>query len=281
MSASEGLRQTLNSALTTILRPLVRVFLANGVSYKAFSDVLKWVYVDVATNDFSLQGKKQTKSRVAVITGITRVEVDRLQKLIPPEAEVGAEKYHRGARVLSGWDEDPLYQDKRGRPLLLKVEGPRPSFFTLVDDHSGGTPPKAVLDELIRTGSVSLVGKKLKLVRPYIIPEGGKSLPQKINIMGLSAGFLLDTIHHNIQYNQQNLRYQRVVLNRRIPLSVVQELQDFIRLEGEQYEDAIDTKMQQLSRKQQGDELQCEEYVQAGIGTYYFQIPPSKTEDAL
>ncbi|MGV6851960.1 MAG: DUF6502 family protein [bacterium] len=271
---SDNLRQTLNAALTAILKPLVRIFLAKGFSYKAFCDVLKWVYVDVAMNDFKLEGKRQTKSRVAVITGITRVEVDRLLKTPPPEAANQAEKYHRGARVLSGWDEDPAYQNKVGKPLKLKVEGERPSFFSLVDDHSGGTPPKSVLDELVHAGSVRWVDDhSVELIRPYIIPEGGKSLPQKVNIMGLSTSYLLNTIHHNIQPNQPNLRYQRIVLNRRIPLSAVDELQDFVRSEGEKYEDSIDGKMQQLSRSHNDEHT-----VQAGIGTYYFQIPQKNAE---
>ena len=97
---SKTLVQALSAATLRILRPLVRVLLRNGISYKTFADLAKWVYVDVATRDFGLPGRKQSVSRVSVITGLSRKEVSRVQDLPRPDDAAEEERYNRAARVI-------------------------------------------------------------------------------------------------------------------------------------------------------------------------------------
>jgi hypothetical protein len=61
-----------------LMRPLVRLLLRRGVSFKAFSDLVRWLYVDVAKEEFGISGRKQSVSRVSVVTGLTRKEVSHL-----------------------------------------------------------------------------------------------------------------------------------------------------------------------------------------------------------
>ncbi len=91
-------RTVLATAATTIFRPLVKVLLRFGVSYKSCAEWLRWTYVDVASREFKLAGRKQTKSRMAVLTGLSRVEVDRMLKAPSPADKSGEEQYHRAAR---------------------------------------------------------------------------------------------------------------------------------------------------------------------------------------
>ncbi|MEA3232214.1 MAG: DUF6502 family protein, partial [Thermodesulfobacteriota bacterium] len=58
----------LSAAVIRLLRPLVRILLRNGVSYRTFSDLAKWVYVDVASKEFGIKGRKQSTSRISVVT---------------------------------------------------------------------------------------------------------------------------------------------------------------------------------------------------------------------
>src|SRR3972149_9569723 len=95
--------RALSAAVTTLLRPLVRLLLRNGASYGTFSDLAKRVYVDVATEEFGIPGRKQSKSRVSILTGLSRKEVLRVKRL-PPTDDLGAgERYNRAARVVAGW----------------------------------------------------------------------------------------------------------------------------------------------------------------------------------
>ena len=56
----------LSAAVLRLFRPLVRILLRNGVSYRTFADLAKWVYVDVATKEFSIRGRKQSTSSIPI-----------------------------------------------------------------------------------------------------------------------------------------------------------------------------------------------------------------------
>lgn len=46
--------KAISAAVTTLLRPLVRFLLRNGIPYRTFSDIAKRVYVDVAMEEFGI-----------------------------------------------------------------------------------------------------------------------------------------------------------------------------------------------------------------------------------
>jgi hypothetical protein len=148
---ADTLQSTLSAAVIRLLRPLIRVVLRNGVSYQAFSELVKWVFVDVARSDFGIPGRKVTKSRIAVITGLTRREVDRVVNMEEPREEAIAARRNRAARVLSGWAEDRDFRTASG-PRDIPIDGDGLTFSELVRRYSGNQPTRAVLDELERVG---------------------------------------------------------------------------------------------------------------------------------
>ena len=146
----------LNAVMTKIMRPLVRILLRNGISFRQFSELAKWVYVDVAFDEFTIKGRKQTDSRVSVITGLSRKDVRHLKQLQPPSDRTEIENYNRAARVISAWKKDPDFTDKRGVPKSLPFNGDTPNFSQLVKKYSGDVPPRSILDELKRVGTVAV-----------------------------------------------------------------------------------------------------------------------------
>ena len=94
--------KTLHAALLKLLRPLIRLLLQNGVPFGTFSDLIKWVYVDVAQKEFGIPGRKQSNSRISIITGLSRKEVHRLKNIEGPHETENVQSYNRAARVVSG-----------------------------------------------------------------------------------------------------------------------------------------------------------------------------------
>src|SRR5262245_62601800 len=125
---SKNIKPALSNAALTILRPLVRVLLRNGIPYGAFADMARRVYVEVAEKEFALPGKKQTVSRISTITGLTRKEVTRIQVAETPLRTTHEERHNRPARVIGGWVRGKAYHDRRGRPADLPMEGEKGSF---------------------------------------------------------------------------------------------------------------------------------------------------------
>jgi hypothetical protein len=150
-----GRNGALREALVTILRPLARLLLRSGVSYKAFAELAKSVFVDVARHEFRIPGRKQSDSRISVITGLSRKEVKRVQTEPLDQGEGPLRLHNRAARVIYGWTQDPDFQGSDGQPRHLTMEeGKSPNFLDLVRRYSGDAPPRAILDELDRVHAV-------------------------------------------------------------------------------------------------------------------------------
>ena len=73
------MRKTLALTILKLLRPLVRVLLKNGVSYGEFTELAKQSFVMTAELDYRPDSRKQSVSRIAMMTGITRKEVSRIR----------------------------------------------------------------------------------------------------------------------------------------------------------------------------------------------------------
>ncbi len=119
---SNSVKAGLQAAFRVVVRPLVRILLRQGISYAEFADILKAVYVEVAVSDFKVEGKRGTKSRIAVITGLTRKEVSRVIEIAGTEKEGARSNLNRLARVLAGWHTDPDFIGPYGMPLEIRYE---------------------------------------------------------------------------------------------------------------------------------------------------------------
>ena len=110
------------AAILRVLRPLIRLLLRHGVPFGTFSDLAKRVYVEVALEEFGIPGRKQTHSRVSILTGLSRKEVLRVTRLDRPDDAETSDRYNRAARVIGGWVRDDRYGDGSGNPAKLPLE---------------------------------------------------------------------------------------------------------------------------------------------------------------
>lgn len=214
--------QALADATLHLLRPLVRILLRNNVSQHTFAEWAKQAYVDVANAEFGIEGKKQTISRIAILTGLTRKEVQRLLQRPPHGEQSRGEEYHRAARVITGWVRDPEFGDGKGHPHPLRMDGKRSSFSELVKRYSGDMPVRAMQDELLRVGAV----KKLKDDRICLLSRGyipQKSSIEKLNILGTDTADLIATIDHNLYVKPSDPRFQRKVMYDNVSVEAAQE----------------------------------------------------------
>lgn len=262
-----------STLLIRIMRPVVRLLLRYGIAYKTASAAIKWCYVDVATRDFAVDGK-QTKARVAVITGLTRIEVEKLQREPAPAAHDNTRSHHRAARVLTGWSADSHYLDLQGRPLRLPVDGPAPSFAALVVAYSGGTTLRAVLDECLRVGAVRRGDDGLlELVQADFIAVDDVDQEQALAIMGLSGNDLLGTIERNLRPGQTDRYLQRLVQQVGLRQSQVPAARQYLRRKAMQLIEDVDLFLARLV--QEPHEPGDTEVERLGLGVYYFQDEPA------
>lgn len=170
-----------------------------GISAPEFSSVCKQVYVEAAAGRLAKSAKRVNRSRIAIVTGLTRAEVTRLLNSQPSAATVRQRHLHRASRVLNGWLSDPDFASRKGRPRDLPLKGGRRSFEALVKRYSGDIPPRAMLDELSAMSAVRRQknGRVRAIKREF---PGSPVRSRDIAALGIRAGTLLETLCHNLEH---------------------------------------------------------------------------------
>lgn len=269
MSGPYNVKQALLAAYRHLLTPLVRVLLRNGISYLEFAEVARQVFVDVAGRDFTLPKRKISLSRIAIMTGLSRKEAARLAREGAQIKRISQNDLTRVGRVLQGWYTDSDFTGPYGVPLDLKFEdGPRKqSFSQLVRRYSGDMPARAMLDELVRVGSVRIeqdTGLIRVLNRAYI-PE--KLAPENIRYFGEIAHGLIDTLEGNLRKSGPGRgRFERrVVADDGLRKEDLKDFDVFIRERGLRFLVEIDDWITARPKPTAG-----EEKVSTGVGLFHY-----------
>lgn len=197
----DNIQQEILRAFYLVLRPLARIFLRFGISYRQFEQISKAAFVEVATSDFGIRGRPTNISRVAVMTGMTRKEVRRIRD----ELAVGDENFvsirHQPlANLLHNWCAEGEFLDDSGKPAVLPYEGERGSFERLVKFTGGDIPPGAIRTELKRVGAIEVDDdKRIRLVKRSFIAE--KAHERLVGTVAKCVYPLMAAVAHNTNPN--------------------------------------------------------------------------------
>jgi len=264
-----------HTALQRILRPLIRLLLKSGVSYVEFADIAKRHYVDIASRELRIPGRKVSVSRAAVLTGLSRKEVQKLLQE-PRLTQPGLSgQYNRAARVIAGWVRDREFHDADSQPKVLPFAGEEGSFSVLVRRYSGDIPPRAILDELVRVGAVQIspAGDITLLTRAYV-PQ---AVSDKVEILGTDVAALIDTISHNLEAMAGQAFYQRKVMYDHLSEEATALLRPAVAERGQQLLEEFDRLFAAHDRDATPDAGGSGRR-RAGVGIYYFENDPEQDE---
>ena len=133
----EHVRFALLAAFRHVYRPLVRLALRNGVSFKEYTDDIKAVFIESAREDFAPPGQDMGRNRVAILTGLTRYDVDFYDE--GEGAGFGSRFIRAGliSRMIEGWTSDGDFTGPYGIPLDLKPHHLGPGGFGLLAKRYG------------------------------------------------------------------------------------------------------------------------------------------------
>lgn len=193
--------KALVQAVTTLLRPLVRLLLHFQITYPYLCQLLKGIYIDVASNEFQAEGTRQTDSRITMLTGVHRKDVRRfreegLDELRAPSA------LPLSAQIVAAWLSEPGFQapdgTPRALPRLAKAGDGDISFEALVDRVARqDLRARSVLDEWLRLGLVEMdAHDRVQLQVEAFIPE--KGFDEKLYYFGKN-------LHDHISVGAHNL----------------------------------------------------------------------------
>lgn len=259
----------LEAAAARIMAALARVLLRYGVSIQAFTDISKRAYLDAAKRDFALPGRKLTRSRVALLTGLTRKEVLRLQASLHVESDrAPLSRANRAGRVIAGWRRDPDFLDGEGAARALRLDGRAPTFGELVRRYSGDIPPRAVLDELVRNGSVEVIADEVRLSSRSDLPATDEA--EKLALLGIDASDFIESVNHNLVRGEGPSRFQRKVMYDNLSREAVEEFRALSAKGSQRLLEQFDAWLAQHDRDV-NREAAGSGRVRAGVGIYFFE----------
>ncbi len=262
-------------AVRHLLRPLVRLLVANQLTYPLLNRMLKAIYVEVAERDFAIGDKPQTASRLSLLTGIHRKEIQRLR-------EGGADDYapprsvSLGGRLVARWTGSPEYLDARGEPVPLPRQAPagEPSFERLVASVSKDIRPRSVIDEWERLGVVETDAEgRLRLVVAAFVPAHG--LEEKAHYLGRNVHDHIAAAARNLAGDDPPLLERSVYYDGLSPESVA-ELAQLAERRGMAALQAVNARAQQL---QAHDAAQGHPAERMSFGIYFLRAPQTPDDD--
>ena len=265
---AKSIKSNVLAGCRVLLRPIVRLLLKSGVTWKEFAELSKTAFVEVATAEFGIRGRPTNVSRVAILTGINRHEIAR-QRALLDNGDAGAAPTYAGSatRVLAGWHQDPDYLGRGGAPLEIAASGPAPSFADLCARYGGDIPDSALLKELKAVGAVAVKGGALRAAMRNYIPvkfDGEKVL--------VGASLLHDhantVVHDLLRTDGAPARVARRAHNARIDARAVTEFQTFMEREGQAFLERIDD---WLTRHEAPPDAQDRTLVRVGAGVFQIQ----------
>jgi len=276
---SENFKRTLLATFKTLMRPLVRILLRNGVSYGEFAELLKSVFVDSAQDVLQMPGSKQSVPRLAISTGLSRFEVGRLLDRSDAEFEALAKKFDRIGSILTGWHQDADFIGPYGIPYEVVASAPvgRRSFAELVRRYTPDVPAEEMLDELKRINAVLELGNGCYRVvsRSYIpAPED----PGKFHEMAVAFTDLAKTLDQNLKPEASDKLFERRVWT---PTGIAPEaaiqFDEFVKDRGQQFLELLDDWL--TTKETFADKARMETRVRVGVAMYMFVRPQEVKTD--
>jgi hypothetical protein len=198
--ASSEQSATLSRAVAKLLRPLVRLLLHYQLTYPQLINLLKATYVDVAEKEFAVNGKRQSDSRINLLTGVHRKDVKRL-RAEDPEQVVVAGTASLGAQIISRWLGEAKFTDEDGEPRALKLRSDdrdEATFEALVQSVCRqDIRPRVILDEWVRLGVATLDDDLVRLNSGAFTPDQG--FDEKVFFFGKNLQDHLAASGHNLR----------------------------------------------------------------------------------
>ena len=263
-------------AVTRLMRPLIRALIGQGMTFPYLSNLLKAVYVDVARTDYRVEESEPSVSRLSVLTGLQRKDVNRILYSPPPD-QTPPPSVSLSARLIGIWTGDPQFIDAEGAPKALPRTAEDPgvsSFDSLMRSVSTDVRAKVILDEWARLDVVSIDDAGMvTLNQGAFVPS--KGFDEKAYYLGRNVADHMATSVHNLLDDGDPLFERAVYYDRLTPKSVAQ-LRERAREVGMQALLELNKDALALADKDEGD---AEATERMSLGLYYYDGPDEKLAD--
>lgn len=270
MIGSQQSQKALRTAVRYMLKPIARILIRGGVSWKDFAELGKGAFVEAASEDYGIAGRQTNASRVALLTGLSRREVARIREARTADQD-GEEFEVRETQIpklLAGWHQDPDFLDDKGKPRELINNDQPGELNDLLKRYAGDIPPVAFTKELVR---LKLVGKqdgKYEVLSRNFTPD--LSDPSLLRQAGLALHDHASTVAHNLNRQRESgPRFERLVSNLNVSPETASKFHALLQDEGQQFLERLDAWLSAHDQREQSGRQNRP--VRVGAGIYFIQ----------
>lgn len=246
-----------------LMAPVVRWLLRHGVPYPAFATLLKSVFVSVAREEIERAGARPTHSALSVLSGVHRKDVRSL------EAEGATPRPTRSvplaSLVFTRWLTEPAYCGPDGKPRALARSGAG-SFETLARETSNDVHPRAMLDELVRSGLVHIEGDDVIPLETAFVPS--RKLDELTALFSANASDHIAAAVHNLTVKAPKFLEQSVFAD-----GLTQESADHLHQCARNAWNAAFATMVSEARQRIEIDADADSDIRIRFGTYFYSEP--------
>lgn len=264
------------AAIEKIMRPLVRLMLSHQITYPILTNMLKSLYVEVADKEMQVNGKRQSDSRINLLTGIHRKDVKRLRNE-SKSAAITPSSISTGAQIIGQWlgNAEFLNEDGSPRPLSLKSDSAENGFEVLVTNVcKQDIRPRVILDEWVRLGVAHVENDHVVLNTGAFTPE--KGFDEKVFFFGKNIRDHIDAGGHNLQGLKPSY-FDRSVYYDKLSQNSVEELRELADSLGMQ--SLTEMNKQALARQKKDDSTSNANY-RMNFGIFNFSSKVNYSEES-
>jgi hypothetical protein len=272
--STDPFKETAITALKRVVDPLVDLMFDTGITVHEFSRLVRDRAVRSAAARIARESGRNSNSRVAIITGLSRAEVARILEANEPSFSSRGGQ-HPARRVLSAWHDNQRFLAANGDPAVLPIFGRRKSFEQLVAAHSGGIPVRAMLDQLLQISAVEILSSQRVRVKSRLPIFRGMTCSAIANI-GERAGDLLGTLRHNLRTASTPL-FEGTAFIGDVDIGVVPLLRRQMAEQGSSFIDGA-TSLFSRSRSKRQRSRKVSSQCRVGVTVYYFEAEMAATE---
>jgi hypothetical protein len=283
MSAQQSVKRNLLDAIRYLLKPVVRLALKNGILLPEFEEVLRHAFMDEALREIKRSGRTASTEAISLMINMDVAKVRQYSRS-PSREDYDrlAQQNSAAGLVLSSWHVNPQYTGPYGIVLDLPFESESGrdgiSFSKLAQQQCPDLPPRALLDELMRTDCVVSVGSGYfrAVQRSYIprplSPEAIKRFARIVHNLAETGEFNLRRESGGGQGRFERTIYTGGVLTPKD----LRSFDQFLRERGQLFCDEVDNWLTERERPRSDGEGSG---FQTGIGIYHYVVNDDDESD--
>jgi len=148
-------RNLVLESLAKVLRPIIRILVRNRIDCLSVIELIKKLFVEVASNEYTSNARKASLSQVAALTNLNRKLVSRIRKDESDGVDSIKHRELAAERLLDAWHRYPEFSSEAG-PIPLVMRGKTICFEKLVQCTGLDVSAGSLRNEMIRLGVVKI-----------------------------------------------------------------------------------------------------------------------------